>query len=357
MTGPNILAGITVLEIADGIAGPMAGKVLRDLGASVTRIEPPWGDWLAKLVPDVPGGDAAYQELNAGKQMLTLDLATPAGQARMRELAVSTDICIVGVRHAKLAKLGLSYAELKKIAPRMIYCHISGWGSDGPMADQTASELSIQVTAGLTRYLGERNGPPVRQGFDLVSVDTGIAAVDAALAALLWRETTGESQYVEVSMIATAVALMQWDIVAESAPDAWVGRQLDSQEWPPDHGFQCADARCLIDLRSNEEAWPSLLRDIGCADLAADERFTTRKELDQHVTKLTELTIGPLSKWKYADLERLVRDKYDGTIVPMLSVPEVLAHPQIEVIGLIDPGPPARMRFPVDATLVGEPRS
>ena len=274
----------------------------------------------------------------------------------MRTLAGAADICIVGQRQSKLAKLGLTYEVLKQAAPRLIYCHVSGWGSDGPLGDRAASELCIQVAAGMTRYLGERDGAPVRQGFDLVSVDTGIAAAQAALAAVLWREQSGEGQYVEVSMLATAVALMQWDIAAELGPDIWHGRQLDAQDWPADHGFRCADARCLIDLRGNEEAWPSLLRDIGCTGLAEDPRFTTRKALDLHVTKLPALTAEKLSAWSFKDLERLVREKYDGTIVPMLGIPEVINHPQVAHLGVITSSAPGRIGFPIDATLLAAAR-
>ncbi len=347
MNDLEVLAGLNVLEIAEGVAGPMCGKVLTDLGATVTRVEPPGGDWLQRLRPDEAQGDAVYRQLNAGKKLLTLDLATPAGQEQIRSLARAADICIVGQRQAKQKKLGLTYAALREIAPRLIYCHVSGWGSDGPMGDRAASELCIQVVAGMTRYLGEPDGAPVRQGFDLVATDTGIAAAQAVLAALLWREQSGEGQYVEVSMLATAVALMQWDIAAESGPDKWQGRQLDAVDWPPDHGFQCADTRCLIDMRSNEEAWPSLLRDIGCTELADDPRFTTRAALDLHVTELPKLTAGRLSQWAFEDLERLVRDKYDGTVVPMLNLPAVLAHPQVRHIGVIGDGPAPRIRFPM----------
>ncbi|GAC1344259.1 MAG: CaiB/BaiF CoA-transferase family protein [Acetobacteraceae bacterium] len=342
MTGPAMLDGLKVIEIAEGIPGPMCGKVLTDLGAAVTRIEPPGGDWLARAAPAI---DA---QLNAGKTAGTLDLKTPADQAKLHLLAAESDLAIVGHRRSKLPGLGLAYAALQQIAPRLVYCHLSGWGSDGPRADAAASELSVQVVAGLTRYLGTTDAAPVRQGFDLVSVSTGVAAAQAGLAALLWRERSGQGQYVEVSMLATAVALMQWSITAGSGPDTWDGRQLCSHDWPPDHGFQCADTRCLIDLRSNEEAWPSLLRDIGCTDLAEDPRFATRAALDLHGSALPRLTAPRLSTWAFTDLEALVRDTYDGTIVPMLSLPEVIRHPQIQHLGLITGGAAPRIRFPMD---------
>ena len=348
MSGLDLLAGLHVLEIAEGVPGPMCGKVLGDLGATITRVEPPTGDWLQQLEPDAPGGSAVYHQLNAGKRVVTLDLKTAAGRDRLDALVQDADICVVGHRQSKLERLGLGYERLRAIAPHMVYCHISGWGGDGPMADRAASELCIQIVAGLTQYLGTLDKPPVRQGFDLVSVDTGIAAAQAVLAAVLWREQSGVGQFVEVSMLATAVALMQWNTAAQSGPDAWVGRQLLAQDWPSDHGFQCADTRCLIDLRSNEEAWPALLRDIGCADLAVDPRFTTKHALDLYGSELPRLTAERMSMWAFEDLQLLVRDKYDGTIVPMLNIPQVIEHPQVQHLGIIGDGQVRQVRFPME---------
>jgi crotonobetainyl-CoA:carnitine CoA-transferase CaiB-like acyl-CoA transferase len=277
-----------------------------------------------------------------------LDLASPTGQERMQALVRSADICIVGHRQSKLAKLGLDYPVLKELSPGLIYCHISGWGTDGPMGDRAASELCIQVVAGLTRYLGTGEGFPVRQGFDLVSVNTGIAAAQAALAAFLWRAQSKEGQFVEVSMLATAVALMQWDIAAESGPDKWQGRQLNSQDWPPDHGFQCADTRCLIDFRGSEVAWSGFLRDIGYPELAEDPRFSSATGLDLHAPQLPALTAGRLIAWSFDDLERLVRDKYDGTIVPMLNLVQAVGHPQVRHLGVIATGKNPQLRFPME---------
>lgn len=349
MDGANLLSGFQVLEVAEGVAGPMCGKVLADLGATVTRIEPPRGDWLCQLAPEGQGGDAIYRQLNADKTILSLDLATAAGQAKLRALAMVADAIVVGQRLAKLPKLGLDHASLQQAAPRLVYCHVSGWGSSGPMADRAASELTVQVVAGLTRFLGQQDGAPIRQGFDLVSVDTGIAAAQAVLAALIWRARSGEGQHVEVSMLATAIALMQWDTAAESGPDRWEGRQLSAQDWPVDHGYQCADTRCLIDMHHDARAWSSLLRDIGCAELADDPRYSTEKGLDLHLTELPRLTAAKLSAWPFKDLEQLVRDRYGGTIVPMLSLPQVIDHPQIRHIGLVQDGRVRRVRFPMDA--------
>lgn len=344
MSELDLLAGLSVVEIASGVAEAMCGKVLTDLGAMVTRIEPSGGDWLLRLGP-TGGPGLIHAQLNAGKTVLSLDLGEPAAQAEAVALAREADAIVVGEREARF---GLGYSALSAVAPRLVYCRVSGWGSAGPMGGKAASELAVQVVAGMTRYLGTTGDAPVRQGFDLVSVDTGIAAAQAILAALLWRAQSGEGQCVEASMLSTAIALMQWDITAFSGPDKWHGRQLTAHEWSEDHGFQLADARCLIDLRSNETAWPNLLREVGCGDLGDDPRFATTEGLDVNIPDLPRLTAGRLTHWRFADMERLVRDRYDGTIVPMLSLPEVVVHPQVRHIGVITKGPSPLIRFPMD---------
>jgi crotonobetainyl-CoA:carnitine CoA-transferase CaiB-like acyl-CoA transferase len=174
--GAGVLDGLRVIEIAQGVAGPLSGMMLRRFGAAVTKIEPPQGVRLAR----------------------------------------DADVVISGLGDNALARLGLGYEELQRDNRRMIYCGISGWGSQGPMADLPATELALQAMAGLTRHLGAKDGPPVRQGFDMASVATGVAATQAILAALFWRMHSGEGQRVEVSMLASAIAINQWDIVAES---------------------------------------------------------------------------------------------------------------------------------------------
>jgi len=339
----DLLSGIRVLELSEGIAGAMCGKVLSDLGAEVIKVESESDGRF-----HVKGSAAAYQQLDAHKQIIYPDIAADDFLATLQEIFDGIDFFVTDLCRKDLSDMGLDYPDLQESHAGLIYCYISGWGVNGPLKDCEASELSIQIASGMTRYLGSSDGPPVRQGFDLVSVNTGIAAAQAALAAYLWRHQSHKGQRVEVSMLATAVALMQWSIAAESKPDAWQGRQVTAQDWPPDHGFLCADTRCFIDLHGNTKAWPDLLREIGCPELAADPRFNSSEGLDIHGPELPALTAAQMKKWAFADLEKLVREKYDGTIVPVLDLSKVLEHPQIEHLGMIIPGEKPTICFPME---------
>jgi formyl-CoA transferase/CoA:oxalate CoA-transferase len=352
----GILEGLRVLEIAEGVAGPLCGMMLRRFGAEVTKIEPPQGDWLRQLPPKVGGSSALFLQLNPGKRSLVIDLRTEQGREQLANLARDADMVITGYRPGKLARLGISYEELKYSNSQLIYCEITGWGAKGPMADLPATELAVQTMAGLTRHLGIKNGPPVRQGFDMASVATGIAATQAILAALYWRMRSGEGQRVDVSMLASALAINQWDIVAESEtvererPSP--GIQLESYDWPPDRGFRCADGSCLIDFLGHEEGWSLFFADIERPDLLADSRFNTVQLIRNNKRFLSELLNPTLESWTLARLEPIIR-RHGGTILPALDLEQVIKHPQVHTLGIVVREPSASIptiRLPFKCT-------
>ena len=334
----GVLDGVRVIEIAQGVAGPLSGMMLRRFGAIVTKIEPPQGDWLRRVPPFVGTESALFLELNPGKQSIVLDLKTTVARAKLARLVRDADIVITGDGPAVIARLGLGYEQLKRNNPRLIYCGISGWGAKGPMADLPATELAVQAMAGLTRHLGSSEGPPVRQGFDMASVATGIAATQAILAALFWRMRSGEGQRVEVSMLASAIAINQWDIVAESEsverdrPSP--GIQLESYGWPADRGFQCADGSCLIDFLGHEEGWSLFFADIARPELLADPRFNTVPLIRNNKRFLPGLLNPTLKTRRLAALEPIVR-AHGGTILPALDLAQVVDHPQVRGLGLV----------------------
>ena len=335
----GVLDGLRVIEIVQGVAGPLSGMMLRRFGAAVTKIEPPRGDWLRRVPPMAGTESALFLELNPGKQSVVLDLKRTSAREELARLVHDADVVITGYSAAVLARLGLGYEELKRNNPRLIYCGISGWGAKGPMADLPATELAVQAMAGLTRHLGARNGPPVRQGFDMASVATGIAATQAILAALFWRVRSGEGQRVEVSMLGSAIAINQWDIVAESEtverdrPSP--GIQLESYNWPADRGFRCADGSCSIDFLGHEEAWGLFFAAIGRPELLADPRFNTVPLIRNNKRFLPALLNPTLIAWRLTELEPIVRE-HGGTILPALDLKQVVEHPQVRGLGLID---------------------
>jgi len=331
------LRGLRVIEIAEGIPGPLCGMMLARLGAEVTKIEPAGGDWLRAIPPLADGQGALFRQLNTGKRSARLNLKSSEGRDAIARLARGYDVVITGYRPQKLEGLGISHAQLGANR-KLIYCQISGWGTKGPHADLPATEYGVQTAAGLTRHLGLNDGAPLRQGFDIVSEATGIAALQGILASLYWRFCAGEGQKVEVSMLGTAIAINQWDIVAESetvtrdVPSP--GIQLESYGWPPDRGFECADGSCLIDFLGHEEGWSLFFAGLGRGDLFGDTRFSTINDVRNNKRLLPGLLNPTLKTWPLDRLEALVRE-HQGTILPALNLAQVVEHEQIRRLELI----------------------
>jgi crotonobetainyl-CoA:carnitine CoA-transferase CaiB-like acyl-CoA transferase len=331
------LRGLRVLEIAEGIPGPLCGMMLARLGAEVTKIEPPGGDWLRAIPPLAEGQGALFRQLNTGKRSARLNLKSSEGREAIARLARGYDVVITGYRPQKLEGLGISHAQLVSTR-KLIYCQISGWGTKGPHADLPATEYGVQTAAGLTRHLGLNDGAPLRQGFDIVSMATGNAALQGILASLYWRFHSGEGQKVEVSMLGTAIAINQWDTVAESetvtrdVPSP--GIQLESYGWPPDRGFECADGSCLIDFLGHEEGWSLFFAGLGRGDLFGDTRFSTINDVRNNKRLLPGLLNPTLKTWPLDRLEALVRE-HQGTILPALNLAQVIDHEQIRRLELV----------------------
>lgn len=343
----KILEGVRILEVGAGLATAMAGMVLTQLGAAVTKIEAPAGDWL-RTWGGVQDESPVWRVVNHDKAIVKLDLTTSVGRAALDDAIRNSDAVIALGTPGERSRLGTDGERVHSINSGVLYCGISGWGTDGPLAEQPATEIDVQTVAGMTLQLGRKGHEPVRQGFELVSINTGLAAVQAVLAGLLNRGVRGE--HVEVSMLQTAIAISQWDVTAESGPDEHRGRQLEAYHWAPDHGYSCRDGRVLITLRGDENAWTQLLIALDRVDLLADERFSTIDALRENEHFLPELLEETLADRSFGELEVLVRERLGGTIVPIPDPKAVLDHPQTQALEFVERVPNdnvIQLRLPV----------
>lgn len=349
------LDGVRVVEIASGVPGPLAGMVLTQLGASVVRIEPPEGDWLREVPPLVDGAGAVYRQLNRGKRSIVADLATAAGKEAARAEIAAADLIILGQREHELEQLGLTDAQMRGWNPSAQICLISAWGRLGPESHLAGGELQIQAIAGVPRYLGRGGEEPVRLGFDVASVATGLAAVQGLLAALIRQRGSADQragQRIDVSMLHSAIAINQWSTVAESAPDRPFGRQLEGQDWQRDHGFMTSDGPCLIGFRQ-KTLWRRFVIAVGRVDLLADPGF--EREVLTHPQMIARRLEPGLAAWSMGALARLVRDQLGGTIVPMLDLAAMAGHEQVKGLGMLALAREAEVRLPLatSAALLG----
>jgi crotonobetainyl-CoA:carnitine CoA-transferase CaiB-like acyl-CoA transferase len=332
---PLALEGLRVVDLSQGVSGPLCAMQLGDLGAEVIKLEPLTGDWLRAVGPFQQDQSALFLQLNRDKRGIAVDLKAQAGKALLRALVREADVLVEGYRPGVMDRLGFGYAAVSALNPRIIYCSISGYGSDGPLAQAPATEIDIQAMVGTNRHLGATGEPPLRFGFDMASTAAGLAGLQGVMAALLWRDSTGEGQHVETSLLAALIAEHQWTFSAEQAPDSWEGRPLTGLTDPADHGFQTADGPALITLRGDEEGWDRFLIAIGRPDVLADPRFGDLQALMFNIAHLPELVNDTLSQWQFEDLRRLVQDELGGTIVRMHDFESLVHDPQVAALGML----------------------
>ncbi|AIT81849.1 CaiB/BaiF CoA transferase family protein [Novosphingobium pentaromativorans] len=208
------LHGLRVVEFARILAGPWAGQIFADLGAEVIKVESPAGDdtrrWGPPFVEHEDGSrEAAYfHATNRGKQFVTIDFATPEGQAQARELAANADVLIENFKVGGLVRYGLDYPSLSAINPRLVYCSITGFGQDGPYAARPGYDFIAQGLSGIMDLTGEPDGPPQKIGVAYADIMTGLYAVIAIHAALAERERSGMGQQIDMALLDVMVGTL-----------------------------------------------------------------------------------------------------------------------------------------------------
>ena len=214
------LTGIRVLDLSRVLAGPWCTQTLADLGADVIKVERPGGgddtrSWGPPFLKDAVGHDTAeaayYLGANRNKRSVTCDIATPAGQALIRELAAKCDVFVENFKVGDMARYGLDYPSLREVNPRLVYCSITGFGQTGPYRERAGYDYAIQGMGGLMSVTGERDdlgGGPQKVGVAVADLFTGMYATVAILAALRHAERTGEGQHVDMALLDAQVAML-----------------------------------------------------------------------------------------------------------------------------------------------------
>jgi len=207
------LEGFRVLDLTHVLAGPCATHHLRCLGAEVIKIERPGsGDPMRALTmqPEHGGVPPGFRALNAGKKSVVVDLSTPEGRAAVLRLAETVDVFVENFRPGVARRLGLGPDDIRKVRPQIVYCSISGWGQSGPNRRYGAYDHVIQAATGMMALQGSQaDDGPVKVGFPVIDIATGISAAEAILAALI-RRLRGDTGPItlDVSMVDSALALM-----------------------------------------------------------------------------------------------------------------------------------------------------
>ena len=269
------LTGVKVIDISHVIAGPLASHYLTQLGASVLKIENPRGGDVMRARKagqgDVPAGFAV---LNHGKHSLAVDLKDDRGRALILKLVAGADVFIENFRPGVIERLGLDYDTLKAVNPDLIYCSLSGYGQSGEWSGRGAYDHVIQALTGMMMMAGEENDPPIKVGFPVVDVATGMVGAMSILSALYRREKGGGGQRIDVSMAQAALQLMYPQAagyLSTGEAPARIGNRGFSGS-PTADTYKCADG--WLSTAANTAAhFRTLCGVLGLEHLCSDERY------------------------------------------------------------------------------------
>jgi formyl-CoA transferase len=282
------LAGLKVLDLSRVLAGPWCTQILADLGADVVKIERPGvGDdtrtWGPPFLKDAEGKDTNqatyFTACNRNKRSVTIDMATPDGQALLKQMAAQSDILVENFKTGGLRQYGLDYESLRALNPRLIYCSVTGFGHDGPHASRAGYDLMIQATSGMMSITGRPDdapgGGPLRVGVALTDLFTGVYASTAILAALEVRHRTGEGQHIDMALLDVGMAILANQ--ASAFLNTGVAPQRQGNSHPslaPYQDFRTKDGAMLLAIGNNGQ-FARFCEAAGHSEWASDPRFAT----------------------------------------------------------------------------------
>jgi len=273
------LSDLTIIDLTRILSGPYCTQYFADFGADVIKIEPPSGDDTRTWGPPFVGGESAYfLSVNRNKRSVVLDLKTDEGHDALEELIRRADVVVENFRPDTLKRLGFDFERLTALNPRIILASISGFGQTGRYRNEPGYDIIAQGMGGLMAVTGEPAGPPVKAGFSLADLGTGMWAVIGILTALHHRDRTGEPQWVDVSLLETMLGWQTYiaqNYFASGKDPLPMGRMHPNL--CPYQAFAAEDGYFNLGV-GNERLWQSLCETLEEPDWVNDPRFRTNSD-------------------------------------------------------------------------------
>jgi formyl-CoA transferase/CoA:oxalate CoA-transferase len=333
----SVLENIRVIDLTQALAGPYCTMMMGDLGADVIKIEQPGlGDQSRGWGPPFVAGESTYfLSVNRNKRSLTLDIKSPAGREILHKLITRADVFVCNIpKAASRQRAGVDLETLQSLNPRLIYCLISGYGSDGPYGERPGYDLIAQGASGLMSVTGEPDGEPMRYPIPISDITTGMYTTIGLMAALLTRQTTDRGQFLDMTLFESQSAWLT--TLASGLLNGGQTPQRLGNIHPniaPYQLFKAQDKYMVLAV-GTEKLWGNFCQALGLEHLKTDERFATNAQRNLHRETLTAIltemfATQPADYW----LERL---KATGIPAgPINSIAETVSHPQHLARGFI----------------------
>jgi crotonobetainyl-CoA:carnitine CoA-transferase CaiB-like acyl-CoA transferase len=333
------LAGVRVVDFSSVVSGPLCAQILGDLGADVVKVEALEGDTTRRLGPPWKDGlTPLFAQCNRNKRSVALDLKRPEGVEAARRLARGADVAVENFRPGVAERLGIGWRDLAAENPRLVYVAISGFGPDGPYAEQPAYDMVIQALSGLAHAQKEGGEPRLIRNL-MADKSSALSAAYATLAALFARERTGRGQKVELPMLDAYAAFGLVDVLG---PHTFPPVEAPAPDLGPAiyRAWQTADGHVAV-LALEDHQFAALCRTLDREDLIADPRCAQLVTRIQHAAELFPLLEAEIRKWPTAELVARAR-KFEAPLAPVNDLEAFLADPQVAangtVLALDDPG-------------------
>ena len=328
MISIGALDGITILDLSRILAGPFCTQLLSDLGATVWKIEPPWGDTTRGYGPPFVQGESAYfLSTNRGKKSVVIDLKEPRGQDLVRRLAQRADVFVENFKTGDLARYGLHYERIAESNPRLVYASITGFGQNGPRAAEPIFDAALQGLTGIMSVTGEPDGQPMRVALAWIDLLTGLTAAIGILAALRERDRSGQGQQIDLSLfdvgLMSMVNLAQSYLVTGAAPERLGNAH---PHIVPYQAFEAADDWFVLAV-GNDDQFRRMAQAVGRAELWEDDRFRTNAARVEHREELVS-TLTALFQGREREEWLKVMGRAGVPAAPVNSVAEATQEPQ-----------------------------
>ncbi len=321
---------LLVLELGQAVAGPYIGTLLADLGAEVIHIErPKVGDLARHWIPIRGDLSFYFAVVNRNKKSMTLDLKQEKGREIFFKLAEKADVIIENFVPGVVRKLGVDYESVRKVNPDIIYCHISGFGQDGPYRDRPAFDQLIQGEAGIISYTGTRE-TPCKINVPITDLLASLYGVYAILAALLRRERTGEGMEIDVSLFDCAVTMMlnlMNMAIVEGMSDEELRMGTKYFLATPYEPYPAGDGKLVNIVVATEWHWKEFCKAVGLEELIDDPRFATNQQRLKHREELERIIVEKLKERPRDEWIEILL-KVGVPCGAVNTIREVIDHPQ-----------------------------
>ena len=332
----GVLGDIRVVDLTRNLAGPYCTMLLADLGADVVKIEKPGaGDDTRFWAPPLWGGvSATFLAANRNKRSVAVDLDNPRGAEIVKELALGADVLIESFRPGSLDKRGLGYETLRAANPRLVYCSISGYGTEGPLAGWPGYDPVLQAYTGIMSVTGEPDGPADRLGVAAVDLGSGLWAALGIFAALTARAKTGEGSRVETSLFEVATWWLSYHIAGYFGTGKVPHRMGTKASFvAPYEVFDTTDVGIMV-CAANDGLFRSFMDVIGMPELTSDERFSSNPLRVANRDELREIIARVMVKRSSDEWYQLLSAR-SVPCSPVRTVADLVVDGQLDALGLL----------------------